>query len=445
MIEKAFGRKAVAMINDYYYCLFHRFCHFVQNKYNFFKLFHKKRAQGGEASSELLSKPCFICRAGYTGIFIIIFGLMGCQSSDKERHHVGASNESVAFPDQVQAKYAEGFRITYHENYKLLKIIQPFQDGKDTLRYSLVPRELTDEVQVSGTREIAIPIRNLIATSTTHIGQLEMLDAAEVIQGITNSTSVYSKRLRQRIEQEEVIGFPQADVNKEKLIAMGPDLLMLSGGKSSLLEEYQVLERSGIALLVNAEWLETTPLGKAEWVKVVAALLNKERVANKAFGAVAQRYKELKAVVDTVAKHPMVINNIPYKGAWFVSGGNSYMAKFFKDAGADYPWSDNKETGGLRKDFEVVYEEGLKADVWLNPGTATTKEAVLAKDPRFKEFRPFITGEIYNNNKRKRRSGGNDYWESGAVHPERMLADLIKIFHPQVLPDYQLYYYQKVQ
>src|SRR5699024_12713751 len=79
------------------------------------------------------------------------------------------------------------------------------------------------------------------------------------------------------------------------------------------------------------------------------------------------------------------------------------------------------------------------------PGTATTKEAVLAKDPRFKEFRPFITGEIYNNNKRKRRSGGNDYWESGAVHPERMLADLIKIFHPQVLPDYQLYYYQKVQ
>lgn len=95
-------------------------------------------------------------------------------------------------------------------------------------------------------------------------------------------------------------------------------------------------------------------------------------------------------------------------------------------------------------DFEAVYEVGLRADIWINPGTAKTKEDILAKDPRFKDFKAFKTGRIYNNNRRMSPSGGNDFWESGVVHPERLLADLIHIFHPSVLPDHQLFYYQKV-
>lgn len=372
--------------------------------------------------------------------------LSACQSSASKEHSVkNTEAEAVDFPYKVQADYAEGFRISYHKNYKLLEILKPFQDKVDTLRYSLVPRELEEEVKVENTEEILIPVRSLIATSTTHIALTDMLDANEVIKAVVTPNLVYSKEIRKRIEGGAIAGFPQGRLNKEKVLALNPDLLMISGGQSSQFDNYQVLMDSGIALLVNSEWLETTPLGKAEWMKVVAALLDKEQQANEKFDAVTKQYVELKAAVDTVEQKPLVVNNFPYKDAWFVSGGKSFTARFLKDAGADYPWYDSEESGGLRKDFEAVYEQGLKADIWLNPGSATTKEEVLAKDERFKDFKAFQTDEIYNSYRRSTESGGNDYWESGVVHPEIVLADMIKILHPEIVPDHNLYYYHKVE
>ena len=377
-------------------------------------------------------------------VLIFALSITACQSSASKEEAQASSSTSVNFSHKVEAEYAKGFRISYHENYKLLEILKPFQDKVDTLRYSLVPRKLMDEVEVPDAYEIPIPIRSLIATSTTHIGLAAMLEAKDIITGMVSAKYVYDSDIRRRLEQDKIVGFPAESLNKEKVVAMGPDVLMISGGQSSQFDSYRVLRESGIDVFVNAEWLETTPLGKAEWVKVLAALLDKEQLANERFGAIAKRYNRLKKEVDTVSQKPMVINSMPYKGAWFVSGGDSFVAQFLRDAGADYPWFDSEGTGGLRKDFEVVYEQGLKADIWLNPGGAETKEDILAKDSRFKEFKAFKTDEIYNNNKRKRPNGGNDYWESGVVHPEILLADLIKILHPQVVPDHQLYYYQKV-
>lgn len=379
------------------------------------------------------------------GFLLALFVLLGCENTPRNTPDVHIAADAVQFSHQVQAQYAEGFQITYHDNYKLLEILKPFQDQTDTLRYSLVPRSLTDKVKIKNTIEIPIPVRSLIATSTTHIGVVQMLDSEEVITGIAGAGYVYNKNINRRLKQGHIVSLSQGELNKEKVLAMNPDLLMISGGQSSQFDNYQVLMDSGISVLVNSEWLETNPLGKAEWVKVMAALLNKEQLAMERFNAVAQKYSALKALVDTVNKKPLVINNMPYKGAWFVPSGDSYMARFLKDAAADYPWSDSEEAVALRKDFEVVYEVGLKADVWLNPGAAETREDILAKDSRFKAFKPFKNGRIYNNNRRKKRSGGNDFWESGVVHPEIILADLIKIFHPELLPDHQLYYYQKVE
>lgn len=373
----------------------------------------------------------------------LFFG--GCESAPQaDQSNNNAAADSSLFPHKVEAEYAEGFQISYHQNYKLLEILKPFQDRVDTLRYSLVPRERADEIDVDNTEEILIPVKSLIATSTTHIGLTEMLNANDVITGMKGADYVYNKEVKRRLTQGDVVSMSEGEINKEKVLAMAPDLLMISGGQSAQFANYQVLTDSGISVMVNSEWLETTPLGKAEWVKVMAALLNKEQLANKEFNAVVEKYHSLKEKVDTVAQKPLVINNMPYKGAWFVSGGSSFTAQYLKDAGADYPWYNSDETGGLRKDFEVVYEIGLQADTWINPGAAKTKDDILAKDSRFKDFKPFKTGDIYNNNHRVNESGGNDFWESGVVHPEILLADLIKIFHPDLLPNHQLYYYQQI-
>jgi iron complex transport system substrate-binding protein len=407
-----------------------------------------EKAFGRKAVSMFLKRHCCLSTRSIT-FSILTIALAFCVACQHNRQSNSADKTSVAdtvrFHSKVEAEYADGFRISYHENYKLLEILKPFQNKVDTLRYSLVPRALTDEVDVENTEEIPIPINSLIATSTTHIGFIEMLESNEVIEAVAGIDYVYSKDIRQRLDEGEIIGLPQGELNKEKVLTLAPDLLMISGGQSSQFENYKVLRDADINMMVNSEWLETTPLGKAEWMKVIAALLDKEKLANEKFDAIAQKYKELESTVNDVRDKPLVINNIPYKGAWFVASGESYMAQFLRDAGADYPWYDSEQTGGLRKSFEVVYEFGLKADIWLNPGAAKSKEDILAKDSRFSDFKPFQTGAIYNNNKRLSESGGNDFWESGVVHPEIILADLIKIFHPQILPDHKLYFYQKIE
>jgi len=387
---------------------------------------------------------CFGRLSQWVLVGMIVFAAGACSSTPPHRQQ-DEDGPKVNFSHRVEAKYAKGFHISYHKNYKLLDILKPFQDQVDTLRYSLVPRELIDQVEVPNTREIPVPVRSLIATSTTHVALTDMLNSNNVITGMVGSDYVYDPEIRRGIKQNKITPFPNGSINKEKVLALQPDLLIISGGQSSQFDNYRVLMESGINVLVNAEWLETTPLGKAEWIKVMGALLNKEQTANKKFKAVAQEYNRLKTLVDSAGQKPLVINNMPYKGAWFVSGGESFTAQYFKDAGADYPWFENESTGGLRKGFESVYEVGLNADIWINPGAAQSRQDVLAKDARFADFKAFQTGQIYNNNKRMSPSGGNDFWESGVVHPEIVLADLIKIFHPGKLPQHELYYYQRLK
>lgn len=374
--------------------------------------------------------------------------LCSCKSKErppKVEFQSTAANIEYTASEKVDINFATGFDIHYYEGYKRLDVLNPYQDQTDTLHYVLVQRgtalpEFDTEAQV-----IEIPIQSMIATSTTHLALTDMLDANAVVKGVTQPDYVYNQQIRKGLEAGRIEGFSGGEFNKEQALALNPDLIMISGGQASQLDNFRVLLDSGINVLVNSEWLEQTPLGKAEWIKMMGALLNKEALANRRFREVKNRYQELERKIEGIAEKPLVINNIPYKGAWFVSGGNSFVAQYLKDAGADYPWFENASAGGLRMDFEAVYEVGLRADIWLNPGNAKSKEDILATDSRFKDFKAFETGRIYNNNRRMSASGGNDFWESGVVHPEIVLADLIKIMHPSLLPEHQLYYYQKVE
>jgi len=381
--------------------------------------------------------------------YILIFVMVtvtACQSREYSDQPIPQQiSGETQFDVKSEVMYAEGFRLVYHKNYKVLEILRPFQDHSDTLRYILRPRGVRLDQTFEDAQLIDIPVRSIIATSTTHVGLTNILDANKIIDGMVGGEYVYNREIRERLKSGKITSFSSGEFNKEQALALGPDLIMVSAGQSSQFDDYKVLLDSGINVLVNAEWLETTPLGKAEWVKMLGALLNEEKLANKKFNQVAEQYQNLKTRVGKVQNKPLVINNMPFKGAWFVSGGNSFEAALLKAAGADYPWFDNNSTGGLRKDFEMVYKEGLRADIWLNPGAVTTKKEILAKDKRFKDFKSFQTGYIYNNNRRISPSGGNDFWESGVVHPERLLADLIYIFHPEKLPGHSLFYYQRVE
>jgi iron complex transport system substrate-binding protein len=208
---------------------------------------------------------------------------------------------------------------------------------------------------------------------------------------------------------------------------------------------YPTLQEAGLPVILNADFLDTSPLGQAEWGKYISLLFNTEAAAQEAFDGVATRYSDLVELAASADEHPTVFANTPYQGSWFMPGGKSYLAQFFADAGADYLWADDETTGSIPLDFESVFDKAADADFWVNAGFFwTTKADALAEDARFEQFAAYQNDQVYTNNGHVNANGGSDYFESGAANPDRILADLVKIFHPDLLPDHELYYYRQL-
>ena len=254
--------------------------------------------------------------------------------------------------------------------------------------------------------------------------------------------------VRTRIESGDVaeIGGGAA-VNVELTLDLDPALVMTYGTGFADYDTHPVLLEAGIPVALNGDFVEQSPLGRAEWMKFIALFFNREADAAAQFDTVAMEYHAVAELTATLTERPSVLIGSVYNGTWYVSGGGSYMAKLLSDAGAAYLWSDEGDVGALPLDFESVYAVAAEAEFWLNPDNSFwfSVENVLDSDPRYGDFAPLKRGRMYNNNARVNENGGNAYYEEGAAHPERVLKDLVKILHPHLLPDHELRFYQQVQ
>ncbi len=340
----------------------------------------------------------------------------------------------------MRVHHARGFAIDYTGAYPSLFIY----GSADTTRYTLLPTGAApSETPLSATTLICTPVQRLVVTSTTHLGLVEMIDARDCLVGIGQADYVYDADVRHRVAQGQIqevaVG---GSLNVESVLALQPDLVMVSaspGGTAS----YQPLLAAGIPVIVNAEWQEASPLGKAEWVKLLAVLLGKESVANERFGAIATTYDSLRRQVPPTASPPRVITGSPFQGAWYVPGHHSYVGQLLRDAHATWPGENDSSAVSFNVSLETLYPYGLCADCWINPGMYAQRSDLGEKDERLTDFRPYQRGAVYAHTRRVSDSGGNDYYESGAVRPDLVLADLIEILHPDVL-NHSLYYYQRL-
>lgn len=365
------------------------------------------------------------------------------------------SNACVQSPATKKAKhgkhhsadirYAKGFSIDEYDSYKLLSIYSGNAAHPDTNQYVLLSKGAQVPEGYEKAQLIEIPVRRLVAMSSTHIGQADFAGVANAIVGIGSFKYVTSPVVRKNIAAGKVkdVGV-DGTMNEEMLIGMKPGLVMVMGNPDAKFSKYMTLSHAGIPVMLNSEWLETTPLGKAEWVKVMAALTGTESLVDGKFNAIEKEYKRLADIGRKANIKPSLISGMPYKGVWSMPDGDSYMAQFFKDAGTSYKWAGIRGKGSLALNFEAVAPEALHAGFWLNVGYVNSKKDIQAIDQRYADFKPFKNGHVFNNNKRVNDIGANDYWESGAVNPQIVLADLIRILHPELLPAHQLYYYQQL-
>lgn len=354
--------------------------------------------------------------------------------------------------DQVVPEFAKGFTVTYHDSYKEVKVLNPWRDSKETFTYILVrPGSKAPDVG-RGVQLIEIPVERFVSLSSTHLPYLPILGLTDTLKGTITPDKISTQEVLDQIRDGKVIDVSgggsgmATGVNLETLIDLSPDLVMAYATGLPEYDSHPKLLEAGIPVVVNAEYMEEDPLGRAEWAKFIAVFFDKEKEANEYFEKIKKEYQSLEQSISTQSRaKPTVFLNNNWQGTWYMAGGKSYVGELLKDAGADYLWSTDTTTGSIPLDFEVVYDTALDAEYWINPGTASTMKELLGEDARYADFAAVKTNNVYNNNARVNAGGGNDYWESGVAHPEIILKDLVKIFHPEILPDHNLVYYQKLE
>ena len=208
---------------------------------------------------------------------------------------------------------------------------------------------------------------------------------------------------------------------------------------------YSTLRKAGIPVLYNSDWTETSPLGKAEWIKFFGALFDKENEADSIFMNIEKEYLSAKKIASEAKEKPTVISGAMYKDVWYMPQGNSWGAQFIADANGDYLWKDSEGTGSLSLNLESVLEKGHNAEIWIGPGQFTSLGEMKNASQAYSQFKAYKNGKVYSYSMKKGESGGIVYYELAPNRPDLVLKDLIKILHPQLLPDHDIFFFDQLQ
>lgn len=326
---------------------------------------------------------------------------------------------------------------------RLLTIRNP-EDGKGTeYKYALVRGEVDKASLPAGYEVVRIPVQRFICMTSLQLSNFIAIDQTLKIAGITSTRHLFDEQMRKQLEEGRTVQIGiEGEFDNELIIAADPQLILVSPSKRG---GYEALKESGLPIMPHMGYLEADPLGQAEWVKLIGVLTGHEADAVAYFEGVEKRYNELKAKVQAQTQsQPRTIFSGDMKGgAWYATGGRSFLASIFRDAGADYVLSDNEDTGGVNMDFEAIYAKAADVDYWRISNSYDgefTYDVLRQQDSRFADFKAFRQKQVIYCNMSK-----TPFYESFPVHPDLVLADFVKVFQPELLPDYTPTYYRLLE
>lgn len=345
---------------------------------------------------------------------------------------------------QTELRHAKSFTVEYRESYKILTVLKPWRGANRTFTYYLVPRGTPIPADTGDAQVIEIPVRHIASLATTHLPYLDELGDLDKLAAIGNAQYVNTPGVLQRLQEGSIKAVGNGpDINLEGLIDLQPDMVTTLALGTSSKDDYQALMQKGIKTVIFSDFMEETPLGRAEWVKFMALFFNQEAQAEEIFSGVEARYEKMRALAEKVSTRPTVLLGFEINGKWNMPGGKSYQATYVKDAGGDYLWQDDDTSGRIPMSFEAVLDKGIEADYWFDQSVGwLTARDILASDSRYEKILAYQRGQVFNNNARLSAGGGNDYNEGGLANPDVILADLISILHPELLPGHTPVYYR---
>lgn len=376
---------------------------------------------------------------------VLIMGLLFFNCNDKKKHELPLPTNNAK---SVKIDYAKGFNLKKHENFTLLTITSPWPNSEKEYRYLL----LTKAQAAASTFNkddydgiITIPIKKTVVTSTTHIPALELLDAEKTLVGFPGTTYISSEKTRQQIRAGAVRELGKNEgLNTEVLLELKPDVVIgfgIDGNNKS----FETIKKTGIPVVYNGDWVETSPLAKAEWIKFFAALYNKTEQAQQIFKTIETNYLEAKSLAQSTNHQPDILSGAMHKDIWYLPSGTSPEAQLLKDAHTNYLWKDTASKGSLALNFEVVFEKAKHADIWISPSYYNSLEALKKANTHYTQFSAYKNKTIYSFVNTTGKTGGVTYFELGTARPDLVLKDLIKIAHPNLLKNYEMQFFQALE
>ena len=364
---------------------------------------------------------------------VVVLLLAGCKG------RYGSSHAGIGgTADTTTIKYAQGFTLTYCGDIRLIDLQDPQKEETQSFHYALIPKDGTTQEIPQGYTPVPVPISKVICMTSLQLSSFIKLGELDAVVGITSTRHLFNEEMNQRIKDGRThkIGI-EGNFDNEVIMAVNPDIILISPFKRG---GYEALKNVDITLVPHLGYKETTPLGQAEWIKFAGMLLGCEGKADSIFAGIESRYNALTELTRNVSRRPVVFSGELQGGNWYAVGGQSFLARIFKDAGGDYFLKDDPHSGGFTMDYEVVYSQAANADYWriVNSYNGDYSYSVLADDDtRYTDFKAFKQhGVVYCNMSRK------PFYESMPMEPELVLSDFIKVFHPELLPDYTPHYYE---
>ena len=347
------------------------------------------------------------------------------------------NNEEVT---PTAMEYAKGLSVTKYRDYTKVVVSDPWRKGSVLDTYLLVERgkELPDTLPDGVV--VRVPLHRAVVYSDVHARIIAELGAASAIKGVCDAGYFKTQEIISGLESGSVTDCGSSmSPTVERVVSVAPDAVILSPYQNAA---YGAITNLGAPVMKMADYMEQTPLGRAEWIKFIGMLFGKEAVADSVFSEVEQRYLSLKELAKNVPERPKVISETVTSGVWYVPGGASYKAALYADAGGYYPWEGDKSQGSLALDFARVLERAKDADIWLitTYGKELTVASLLEIYPHNDKFDAFSNGGVYYVDSAKA-----GMFEETPFHPDLLLKEYIKLFHPELLSGYRLRYYNQMK
>lgn len=344
---------------------------------------------------------------------------------------------------KVQNKYASGFSIKRYKGFYLLTIEKPWLNSKDSQEIFLVENTLSFPSTCQKYFNVKIPVKSVASLSTTHIPAIEILEELKSIKAFSNLKFVFNETVKKAEKKGEVfeLGSPPSG---ERLVALKSDIVFAYSTSEPRVEGISQLIDLKIPLVFISEFREKHPLARAEWIKVFGLFYGKLDFAHKKFKEIESKYLEVSEIALKARPKRKVLVGELIKGVWKAPGGKSDLATMISDAGGQYVWSEEKSSSTLNLNIEKVLFDSKVAEVWLPQNMAITLKK-LFHDENYKSISKLQTLNVYNTVNRMGIDGGNDYWESALMRPDLLIQDLLRIFHPDLLPGHDLIWYKNLE